>query len=105
MRSSPPVGRRSPASRPFSAANDAGNFSAKLVERAQHLAFEEGANVLDRMRIEQAIVLLRHVSQMRREEEIVERRQRMAGGQRLRLEDVERGAGDAVFAQNGDERR
>ena len=42
---------------------------------------------------------------MRREHDIVELAQRMIARQRLDLEHVEAGAGDAFFAQRGDQRR
>ena len=69
------------------------------------LAVEEGADVVDHAGEIGAVVLRRHVAEMRREHDIVHLAQRMVERQRLDVEHVEAGAGDLVVAQGRQQRR
>ena len=70
-----------------------------LGQHAHRLAVEEGADVVHHAGEKGAVVLLGDVAEMRREHDIVELAQRMIDRQRLDVEDVEAGAGDAFLPQ------
>src|SRR6476660_1997006 len=76
-----------------------------LRQDAYRLAVEKGLDRLDRASEIGAVVLLHDVAEVRGEDDVIKRAQRMLDGQWLDIEDVEAGARDTLFAQRGDERR
>src|SRR5262245_35257925 len=68
------------------------------------LAVEEAANVLDDVRIVALVILLADVAEMRGQHDIVELAERVIGGQRLDVEDVEARAGDLLVLERLEQR-
>src|SRR5271165_3888310 len=71
---------------------------------ANRLAVEKGADILDDLRVGAAIVLLGHVADMRGQDHVRRRAQRMVDRQRLLIVDIEPGIGEATRLQRRDDR-
>src|SRR5689334_18359000 len=67
-------------------------------------AVEEGDDVLDDLRVRTAVILLGYVADMRGQDHVRRRAQRMSDRQRLFVVDVEPGIGEASLLQRGDDR-
>src|ERR1700704_3581423 len=73
-------------------------------DRLDRLAVGEGADIGDDVRIIDLVVLDADVAEMRGEHHVVELAERMIDRQRLDVEDVEAGAGEAAGGQGRDQR-
>ena len=71
---------------------------------AQWCAAREGDDVLDRLAVEDAHLLLGDVAGMRRQHDVVQTTQRMIAGQGFACVDIETGAADTTRRERVDQR-
>src|ERR1700704_4289999 len=79
-------------------------FGVSRSEDAYGLAVEIAADILDDMRKIRPVVLFRHVTEMRRDYDIVELAVRMIDGQRFDVIDIQAGTRDLAVAQHIEQR-
>src|SRR5437899_8982572 len=81
-----------------------GGVTASGADHAYRVAVEESNHVLDDLRVGTAVILLGHVADMRRQQDVGRAPQRVIGGQRLTVVNVEGSVTEPTGLQGFDHR-